>query len=77
MADATTHWDEVWSTRDPEEVSWFQAEPTRSLRLVTEVLAEHPGGVVDIGGGASRLVDGLVAAGHTDVTVLDVAEAAM
>ena len=70
------HWDDVWSTRRADEVSWFQAEPTASLRLITGV-TDPVAGVIDVGGGASRLVDGLLDAGYRDLTVLDVAAAAL
>ena len=69
------HWDGVWTSRAVDEVSWFQREPSTSLRL----LLEHgpPGGVVDVGAGASPLVDRLLDAGRRDVTLLDVAAPAL
>jgi SAM-dependent methyltransferase len=71
-----THWDQVWSTRDPKEVSWFQAEAAMSLELIASVVAPTAS-VVDVGGGASTLVDGLLARGHDDLAVLDVSAAAL
>jgi len=69
------YWDGVWTSRAPDEVSWFQREPALSARL----LLEHapPGGVVDVGAGASPLVDRLLDAGRRDVTLLDVAAPAL
>ena len=67
------HWDDVFRTRKPDSVSWYQDNPATSLRLV-----EHaPGSVIDVGAGTSTLVDRLLDAGRTDITVLDVSEAAL
>lgn len=71
------HWQEVYSSRAPNEVSWFQAEPAMSLQLLAEIGAEPSDAVVDIGGGASRLVDRLLSRGFEDLTVLDVAGRAL
>ncbi len=72
----TTHWDAVWQNRDADQVTWFQAEPTVSLRMIRSVAGPHDG-IIDVGGGASRLVDHLLAAGYDDVTVLDIAAESM
>ncbi len=77
---SSAHWDKVWSTRAADAVSWHQDEPSLSLRLITGLVdprADPSPSVVDVGGGASRLVDGLLAAGYRDVTVVDLAEAAL
>jgi hypothetical protein len=77
MSDSTGHWQRVYQTRPPGEVSWHQEVPERSLELIraTGVAPDDP--ILDAGGGASRLVDHLQAGGYTDVTVLDVAPAAL
>jgi 2-polyprenyl-3-methyl-5-hydroxy-6-metoxy-1,4-benzoquinol methylase len=78
MANARAeHWDNVYRTKQPTEVSWYQADPAVSRELIaaTGVTSEAP--IIDVGGGASRLVDSLLDDGHTDVTVLDIAEAAL
>jgi SAM-dependent methyltransferase len=67
------HWTRVWQGRKPESVTWFQAEPLCSIRLIGAV-STPAAGIIDIGGGASRLVDHLLAGGYDDVTVLDIAE---
>ena len=72
-----THWEHVYSTRAPAEVSWFEAEPVVSLRLIESVAPSHDAAVIDVGGGASLLVDRLVARGFRDVTVLDVSAQAL
>lgn len=69
------HWETVYGTRTEDAVSWFQESPTVSMDLIARVAA--PGSaIVDVGGGASRLVDRLVAAGY-GMTVLDIADAAL
>ncbi|MGI9577580.1 MAG: class I SAM-dependent methyltransferase [Microthrixaceae bacterium] len=70
------HWDGLWTDRAPDDVSWFQAEPTESLALIRSV-TDRDASILDIGGGASRLVDVLLRAGYTDLTVLDLAAGAL
>jgi hypothetical protein len=65
------HWNTVYRAKAPDEVSWFQARPETSLRLLSSV-APPGNGVIDIGGGASTLTDVLLGAGWRDVTVLDI-----
>jgi rhodanese-related sulfurtransferase len=68
-----SHWDDVYRTKNLESVSWFQDSPATSRRLIEST----PGSVIDAGAGTSTLVDHLLEAGRTDVTVLDVSEAAL
>jgi SAM-dependent methyltransferase len=68
------HWENVYTTKGENEVSWFQENPTLSLELMTLVGATPRTAVIDIGGGASRLVDFLVERGFRTVTVLDLSE---
>jgi trans-aconitate methyltransferase len=70
-------WDDVYRRRPVDEISWFQQEPVLSLELIREAAPTVDQSIVDIGGGASVLVDRLVDRGVRDVTVLDVAEAAL
>jgi 2-polyprenyl-3-methyl-5-hydroxy-6-metoxy-1,4-benzoquinol methylase len=71
------HWDDVYRRRPADEVSWFQSEPVISLELVQQAGLGPNKSIVDVGGGASVLVDRLVRQGIRDVTVLDVAESAL
>jgi hypothetical protein len=73
----TGYWDTVYERSAATEVSWYQLEPTRSLDLISATGAGPDDAVVDIGGGASVLVDRLLGAGYRDVTVLDVADTAL
>lgn len=71
------HWDNVYYTKDEAEVSWFQETPNPSMDLLTLVGAKTESAIIDIGGGASRLVDTLVAIGFKDVSVLDLSSKAL
>ncbi|CCD95545.1 conserved hypothetical protein [Bradyrhizobium sp. ORS 375] len=77
MSDRTTHWQTVYTTKAETEVSWYQDQPATSLRLIREAGAGPSSRIIDIGGGASRLVDALLAAGYGALTVLDISEAAL
>ena len=70
------HWENVYSTKQTTEVSWFEAEPTTSLNLLEHMLPQG-GKIIDVGGGASFLVDRLVSKGNWDVTVLDISSTAI
>lgn len=75
--DLRSHWDTVYRTNQPQGVSWFQAEARLSLELIRRVAPAANSQILDVGGGASTLVDGLLAAGYTRVTVLDVSTAGL
>lgn len=74
--DRVAHWENVYSTKQTTEVSWFEAEPTTSLNLLERTLPQG-GKIIDVGGGASFLVDRLVSKGNWDVTVLDISSTAI
>jgi len=71
------HWARVYSTRAVDAVSWYQAEPTVSVELIDALGVDRAEGVVDVGGGASVLVDRLIDRGYADVAVVDIAGAAL
>jgi trans-aconitate methyltransferase len=72
-----THWQTVYATKAEDEVSWFQASPAPSLEAIALAGSQHGSAIIDVGGGASRLVDHLLAEGFRDVTVLDLSGAAL
>ena len=72
-----THWENVYTNKGENEVSWFQDNPAPSLALIAETGAAPNSAIIDIGGGASRLVDHLIDQGFVDVTVLDLSAAAL
>lgn len=71
------HWERVWSACSPEEVSWHQRHPALSLELIRATGAGPQAWILDVGGGASTLVDHLLAAGFERVAVLDIAPTAL
>ena len=71
------HWDRIYRAKAPTEVSWYQPEARLSLELIHRVAPGLDASVLDVGGGASTLADGLLSAGYRDVTVLDLAPAAL
>jgi len=73
---APPHWDDVYASRAADQVSWFQRSPVVSLELVAAAGVSPPEPVIDVGAGASSLVDELLARGHRDVTLLDIAASA-
>jgi trans-aconitate methyltransferase len=75
--DRKQHWDTVYTTKAATEVSWFQDNPALSLGLIGQSGILKTASIVDIGGGASRLVDALLSQNYSDVTVLDIAEPAL
>jgi hypothetical protein len=79
MNDASrkAHWENVYGTKGENEVSWFQESPAPSLELIELAKPASDAAIVDIGGGASRLVDELLARGFSNLTVLDLSEAAL
>ena len=76
-AERVRHWDEVYERRGELGVSWFQQTPAVSLELIGTLELPRDAAVIDIGGGASSLVDRLVDQGFTDLTVLDVSRTAL
>ncbi len=73
---AREHWDGVYATKATDHVSWYQAHPATSLRLLKAV-SDQAASVIDVGAGASTLVDELLAQGWGDITVLDVSNEAL
>ena len=71
------HWEGVYTTKRENEVSWFQDNPAPSLELIAAVGATPATAIIDIGSGASRLVDGLLAKGFRALAVLDLSGAAL
>lgn len=71
------HWETVYTSKGETEVSWFQDDPAASLELIDRARLAADAQIIDIGGGASRLVDRLVARGFSSITVLDISAAAL
>lgn len=77
LTDTQHHWEGVYGRRTTTEVSWYEADPNHSLALIAATGAVTSAPLIDIGGGASLLVDRLLDRGYTDVTVLDISSEAL
>jgi len=77
VSDRKTHWDKVYNTKDPHEVSWTQEVPKTSLRFIHQFNLSKSAQIIDIGGGDSKLVDHLLAEGYFNITVLDISKKAL
>ncbi len=71
------YWAGIWSARGPAEVSWFEASPESSLRMIEEIGLRADAPILDLGGGASGLAGKLLRCGYTDVTVADISAEAL
>ena len=71
------HWDKVYTTKAETAVSWYQPHPAVSLKWIKETSPTRLASVIDVGGGASTLVDDLLADGFLDLTVLDISRQAL
>jgi len=71
------HWEKVYTSKADTEVSWFQEHAQLSLKLILEEKTSTASSIIDVGGGASTLVDDLLANGYEHVTVLDLSGAAL
>jgi len=71
------HWENVYSTKPANAVSWFQEHASHSLDFIRSASLGLSGAIIDVGGGASTLVDDLLSYGYRDITVLDLSGAAL
>jgi SAM-dependent methyltransferase len=76
-ASRQAHWENVYTTKTEKEVSWFQENPALSLELIAAGGLSEDAAIIDIGGGASRLVDDLLTRKFHRLTVLDLSAAAL
>ena len=72
-----THWEGVYLNKKATDVSWYQAHPEHSLALIETTGYGKDASIIDVGGGASTLVDHLLSAGYHAITVLDIAAGAI
>ncbi|MCR6480518.1 class I SAM-dependent methyltransferase [Variovorax sp. ZS18.2.2] len=71
------HWEQVYTTKTTTGVSWFQAHASQSVQLIGQTGQAKDIAIIDVGGGASTLVDDLLGEGYSNLTVLDLSEAAL
>ncbi|MDP2687182.1 MAG: class I SAM-dependent methyltransferase [Aequorivita sp.] len=75
--DRKNHWEKVYETKNPDQVSWTQKMPKTSLELIHSFALKKTAKIIDIGGGDSKLVDYLLEEGFENITVLDISEKAI
>ena len=72
-----SHWEQIYETKDVTRVSWFQEHALLSVRLIKATGLDTTARIIDVGGGASTLVDDLLSNGYSEITVLDISGAAL
>lgn len=77
MSSKKQHWENVFSTKQETEVSWYQPKPQTSLHFFTENNIPKSAKIIDIGGGDSYLIDNLLELGYTNLYLLDISENAI
>lgn len=71
------HWENVYSTKSADAVSWFQPHASRSLAIIQQFLPDTTTNILDVGGGASTLVDDLLELNYSNLSVLDLSSNAL
>ncbi len=77
MTDAETKWENTYRGKSADTLGWFEERPETSLRLIARSGVTHDAALIDIGAGASRLIDCLLELGFRDLTALDLSQAAL
>lgn len=77
MTNRKIHWDQIYADQSPLQVSWYQSEPALSLKLIQKTGLTKAAPIIDVGGGASVLVDRLYDQGYKRLAVLDISATAM
>jgi 2-polyprenyl-3-methyl-5-hydroxy-6-metoxy-1,4-benzoquinol methylase len=75
--DTKSHWDKVYTTKAPDAVSWYREHLETSLALIERAADARSPSIIDVGGGESTLVDDLLLRGYTNITILDISQAAI
>ena len=75
--DAGAHWDKVYGTKAPDQVSWFRPHLETSMSFIERSAPDHSARIIDVGGGESTLVDDLLERGYSNITVLDISRTAV
>jgi len=75
--DSKNHWEKVYSNKATTSVSWYQEHATTSLKLIKSTNVAKDASIIDVGGGASTLIDDLLFNGYTNLSVLDLSRASL
>ena len=71
------HWEHIYETKEPTDVSWYQTNLQKSLELIDSANLNADARIIDVGGGAATLVDDLLKKGFKNLTVLDISATAL
>lgn len=77
IVNVKTHWEKVYTTKAPDQVSWYRPHLETSLSLIERAAGGVSASIIDVGGGESTLVDDLLARGYQNITVLDISQTAI
>lgn len=77
MKDRKTHWETIYQSKKPTDLSWYQSKPITSLKFISELNLKKDAKIIDIGAGESFLADFLLRDGFSDLTILDISEKAL
>jgi len=77
MNQSKTHWENIYKTKNHKQVGWYQASPAISLELLSKINAQPTQSIIDVGCGASVLVDYLIEQGYKNITLLDLSKEAL
>lgn len=72
-----SHWEQIYRTKSPEQTSWYEPHLQTSLDWISAAAPHRSASIIDVGGGESTLAEDLLARGYRDITVVDLAEAAI
>lgn len=75
--DKKGHWEQVYSAKAPDAVSWYIPHLETSLSLIRQAVSNQNATIIDVGGGEATLVDDLIAEGYEDISVLDISQKAI
>src|SRR5690242_12832033 len=75
--DLANHWERIYGTKAPNQVSWYRAHLETSLHLIDQAAPNRSASIIDVGGGESTLVDDLLSRGYQNITVLDISQTAV
>ena len=77
MDDTKEHWEDVWTRKKSDQVSWYQQDPTTSIELIQSTNPSKDAQIIDVGGGDSNLVGKLLYLGFKNITILDISANAL